>query len=857
MVKMRWFRKHQKVMLVFFGVILMIIFVLGSALPWFGSGGGGPGGSQQTSANQTVVKWNGGSLNRFQFSRLKNLHFAALRFQEQLVRQAQAQAGKNWPGIRTEPISGIDAKPESEDFDRQLFRRFMLAQFAHDKLDMVISDQLVNDYLYLISDLSLSQQDLFNVNMAANSQAVDFRDILEYIKLELAAMRVDDLLSVSVPFLGLLRNPTLSNGSPADQFLAYLQTEKRFECVVKPFAVADYLGQVKAGPTGTQIRALYEQGRNLLPQERANQPGFKRPRKLAVEFLRADFQTFQDRAIQDVTKEQVLQEYNRLVEAKDPLVMEDIPQTEGDAVAPNPEGEGLQDPEGDGDLAPAPEGGEMTEEAPAGDAANPTAPSAGNEAAPPPAEKKPADDDGSQPAGKTDSAADDAAPTPGNQDEPSSDDGGGTAQIQPTEESSRYVSVSIQSPSALQEPQPEQQEPADAPGEKPADEPADQPVPQESTENPPASEPAPTQNEPATSGQMPATQEAGDDQPADAAAPGQAAPQDSTQTPPSAADKPPLTGPQEPLIPEKQQRPKKLDEELELSIKRRMKAEEAGKEMQKMLDKVQAQMQQYHDLLMDYEFALEQGEDDVEKPKPIDFRKLADECRLTYGSTDLVDYLEFQETEIGKSVHVSDQVVRIADELFSTFDTISLHAPFVPTAAFTGESYVFWVTDKRESVIPKLDEARREIIDYWKKQEAYKLALADAEQVAQRARQNNEKILETFADTARQTGEFSWFSRTPPLNVELPGEEFLSLAFHLKENEIGVAPNFDQSIVYLVQKTKEDPRSAEQLRDQFLKEVATFKRPWNTAVVRRYSGEAAQDWTDFVQDEMGVQWLAY
>ncbi len=815
MIKMRWFRKHQKVMLVFFGVILMLVFVVGSALPWLGGGRGGRR-TQNADANKTVVKWNGGSLNRFQFTRLKNLHFATQRFYEQLMRQAQTN--KNWGGPRIQLLPAINFKPQSEEFDRELFFRYLLAQYLREKMGMVISDDQVHEYLFLLSDLSLSDQDLFSINASANSQ-IDFREILEYMKIELASLRMYQLLSLSVPFIGLSNNRAISSGSAVDQFLSFIQKEKRFECAVLPFTVSDYLMQVKTEPGNAQIRELFDQGKYLTPGERPNEPGFKRPRKLAVEFLKGDFQAFLDRSMQDVTKEEVLAEYNRLVEAKDPLVMEDVPSEETPKLELPNDSENLQEPEKGSDQVPTPgekktEGAQPDNKQPDGKkpnvSANPTnnSPGSGNDAAPnpPDAEKsenkgppKSADGDknnGTENKDGADKSPGDDSPDKANQPGDNNKDGTSLWRILQT----KYVSLSTQEP-------------------------------QETSDQPPHLQPPGKEKEAESSGDQPKP----------------------------STEKPSVTGPQEPVIPEAKKRPRKLDEVLELQIKERLKHDEAQDAMQKAIEKANEDMQDYRNLISDYDYSVEAGETPGEKPAPLDLKKLADKYHLTYGSTNLVDFTEFQDTELGKAMmFVNRRLVSFTEEIFMNFDSITVKTPnLAPAPTLDGSRYVYWVSEKHEARIPLLDEARNDVIEYWKKQEALRLATAAAQQAADELVKSGKSLLEKYPDTAKQTGEFAWFSSSPPLQVQEPGDEFMAEAFGLKADELGVAPNADKTVVYLIQKTKQDPRTDEELRDQFLKQLATFKTPVSSPVIRGYAIDARRDWSDFIADQMGVQWLAY
>ena len=80
MANLRWFRKHQKVMLVVFGVVLMAVFGLGSVISMMPAGGGG---QRSDEINEVVAKWNGGQqiCTHFHYSTSKgSLHLFQLIF---------------------------------------------------------------------------------------------------------------------------------------------------------------------------------------------------------------------------------------------------------------------------------------------------------------------------------------------------------------------------------------------------------------------------------------------------------------------------------------------------------------------------------------------------------------------------------------------------------------------------------------------------------------------------------------------------------------------------------------------------------------------------------------------------------
>ena len=71
MANLRWFRKHQKIMLVVFGVILMAVFGLGSVISMIPNAPS----DNDSDRNKVIAKWKGGQFTRGELAELTRMHF--------------------------------------------------------------------------------------------------------------------------------------------------------------------------------------------------------------------------------------------------------------------------------------------------------------------------------------------------------------------------------------------------------------------------------------------------------------------------------------------------------------------------------------------------------------------------------------------------------------------------------------------------------------------------------------------------------------------------------------------------------------------------------------------------------------
>lgn len=809
MVNLRWFRKHQKIMLVVFGVGLMVVFVLTAAVPYLGNSVPTASEEEIARANQTIVQWSGGKLNRRQMQRMLELHYATSHFQEALVRDSLERLPPQGPLVR--PIPQIPAS-SVESADRAIFSRFMMAEYAKQKLGLVISDTAVYDYLAALTNSDVTQQYLVGIARQASPQ-VGYNQLHEYLKMELAAMRLEDIITESF-FIG---NTGAAPANVLDAWQAFLQTEKQIECAVEEFNAVEFLPQISGEPPAAELRAMYEEGKSRDADPTGMKPGFKRPRKVRVEYVAADQAAFLERAIQDVTPEQVQAEYNRLVEAKDPMVMENIPAA--DSQPEKMEGEKLEDD-------PAPEQGDKKDES--GDPAPaPDANKDGDPAAETPSTEKTSEDENAAP------------PT----DAPKDDKGGGEPEPAPDKESGQDKSSGgaansggeLQYVSLKATPQ-EEAPKSDSPQEKAPDQP-----------EPKSADRAPSDPEAAPSG----------------------APQQEPSGAPEMKPDVPLTPPQEPAKTEPDpakptQQPKKLDAALELSIKQRLKRADATQQMKMAVDKARETMGDYSLSLSDYE-SMKDSPDAASAvaPQPLDLNKFAAENHLKYGLTDLCTYEELIKDPVGMATSFEGGSIRRAgDDLFINFDKGRLFD--VQEIDGIGETYVYWLTEKVESRVPSFDEARNDVVNFWKQKRSVEMAKAAAEKVRDELKASGKSLAEERKDNVQLTGGFRWFQPAfnqvnygAPKGVKSPGEEFMSVAFSLQPNDLGVALNEDRSAAYVIQLITPDPRTDEQLRDQFLDHIATVRQVVPSATNAFYNRKSVSKLIDELNDELKVEWVAY
>ena len=306
-----WFRKYSKTLMAIFGIALIAIFLVTMVIP---SGSITGGSLRPMSEDPVVVRWKDGELRGREIGLLRQRHFQTLDFLQGLFEYA-SEKKKSTVKPRVPIITSILNEGDESNLeaaDENIVSRFIVALNAG-KEGIVISDTMVDDYLMLlVGDVSISNVELEAINRKVNDR-LDFRQIREHLKLELASQQMNIFMQPGVNFP---LNPT-----QAAQY--YSMGTRMIECEVLPVKVDDFLSKITATPDPTQLAALYNRGKSHFPDKTNPKPGFKRGRKIALQYFVANFDTFLQNETNKLTDQQVQEEYDRRLKANDQSIMEE------------------------------------------------------------------------------------------------------------------------------------------------------------------------------------------------------------------------------------------------------------------------------------------------------------------------------------------------------------------------------------------------------------------------------------------------------------------------------------------------------------------------------------------------------
>ena len=133
---------------------------------------------------------------------------------------------------------------------------------------------------------------------------------------------------------------------------------------------------------------------------------------------------------------------------------------------------------------------------------------------------------------------------------------------------------------------------------------------------------------------------------------------------------------------------------------------------------------------------------DIKEPGKLDLAPLAAKYNFPIGETPLVDQFEIAKHEIGQKVQQFDMAA--APDAAIPHDVVCRNrlsarisrsiSPKKPAPASPTSNYIYFRTAEEKPADVTLKEARPQVVEFWKKQKAFELALTDAKKLAEKAK---------------------------------------------------------------------------------------------------------------------------
>ncbi|MEZ6095362.1 MAG: hypothetical protein R3C03_14220 [Pirellulaceae bacterium] len=804
---MSFFRRYQSTMMVVFGVTLMVIFLIGMIIPdpsmLFNQKGSEDG-------KRVVVKFKGGELTREQINREVIRHFSLQDFLTAVREYASQKKG--------EPVFGASLplydlpRPQSvsqSEIDQHVLNREIYAQIGKQE-GILVSDSMAEDFIMMqTDDTILTVQELDSIARQVSDKRGEFRQFRDQLKKEILIAQAATMLASGTSFnRTFVSQRPIYSANPTEARQLFERTFGSVEAEVYPIRVADYVSKVTNEPTHSEINSIFEEGKFELPDPMGEKPGFKIGKMANIQYFVFDFNTILQNEINKLTDKEVQEEYDRLVAAKDPLVTKIRSSFESTDKLPGQDSETTEDstdtevkPEDATTQPPTTEGdGEKAE---------------GENAEGSEAEKANAGD-GEE---KAESTSEGEGENGNSQESSESTENKEDGKTENSDDNTTLVALKSEHfvSAPLNQSEQEQEETNQEEGQSgDTSEPAEDAVAQQSE---------------ADQSDAPESQAGDEATQADAAVEAQE-PQDNLEIMPLA--------------------------DVADAIKRRMKMQAAQEKIRNLSESAELEVRTYQN---NWISAVQSGEIDEDDVPDFDGEEFAKKHNITFGETESTTITDFQETEFGKiNVFMNQQVFPMANVVRFMFESSSEYEP-VALADLTQKQYMVWLASQEDARIPKLEEVRDDVIAFWKNQKAFDAAQVDAQKIAEQVNAENVSLIEKFGESAKNTGEFTWFNPSlgfsEPADVEAPGAKFMEAAFGTELGKATSAPNATREVVYVIRITDRRNPGSGDLNEEFLKRVSSFQMfPFELQTpMEIYSRDLIIDQRLQLEKEMDVRWM--
>lgn len=307
----KFFRRYQKSFIIFGGVILMFVFTIGDSLTgWLGRNQENQGGRQ---ASDVAVTWDGGSLTEGELDTLVQKRLMVHRFVTQVQGvgyQLAESKGLEQFQRPVVPVGGVGEDWTRNYLEADVLQDYILAQKG-EEMGIRVTDAAVKKYISELGFGQLGGDEVQGIisNLMPGSAATGI--IFDALRHELTAAAVQQVYGA-----GFTANGLLAAELPVDRWEQWRQVNDRLAIEAAAIDPTTSLIDVK-DPTDDELREYYEEHKNNIqfPREVLGvqltppAPGFRVPRKIRVQYLRANFNEFVDRFAAEVTDEQIAEYY--------------------------------------------------------------------------------------------------------------------------------------------------------------------------------------------------------------------------------------------------------------------------------------------------------------------------------------------------------------------------------------------------------------------------------------------------------------------------------------------------------------------------------------------------------------------
>ncbi len=310
----QYFRRHQKAFIVVAGVILMFVFTVGDSVNSWLEGRGD--GNSARAPGDTAVSWDGGQLTVQEFGHLLTRREILDHFVTGIAGTGYNLASREGLGHLPPRVQmvGLIQNPQTgarwtqRAVEADVVQTHILAAKARQQ-GVVISDETIKAYIGELGRGQLDGDSISAVVAASNPRGGAPNEQVIFDALREQLLAASTAWSATAP---------LSVEMPVDRWEGWRRANDHVVIEAAAVDPSTFVIDVPE-PTESQLREYYETYKNRLsfpvnvsgvdlPQPT---PGFGIPRRIRLQYLRANYNEFIDRYSKEITDEQIAEYYEQ------------------------------------------------------------------------------------------------------------------------------------------------------------------------------------------------------------------------------------------------------------------------------------------------------------------------------------------------------------------------------------------------------------------------------------------------------------------------------------------------------------------------------------------------------------------
>jgi hypothetical protein len=278
------FRKHQKKLIVIFGVLLMVSFTVLASVQQYLT----PGSPGQQAGEEVIATWKHGEITRREVQDLRVHQAAAEQFMEMLAQEATKNGGSSQVEVLRGDVSV-----------RGLAQQMILARKA-EEMGVVITEDTITQYLAKLTDDTKRSPEQFEAmfEQLLKDRQTNYKGFLRYMR--------EALLARNMLIMGTAGLSALSPGQ-AKSYHDRIYRHKKVELL--PLKVEDYLAKVTGQPSDSELDKIYEVGEDRYSTPPSAEPGFRRRHMIQFAYFKGDTDKFRELEEAKITDEQIAKYY--------------------------------------------------------------------------------------------------------------------------------------------------------------------------------------------------------------------------------------------------------------------------------------------------------------------------------------------------------------------------------------------------------------------------------------------------------------------------------------------------------------------------------------------------------------------